>query len=96
MLKYSQFSQAGEYTKKGVRGLSDRLSRVPLIPEHRAGVQAQTMASVNTTQATSYTPYTRFSARGPVCASNSGRTPNSNDDDSQSAGAHQVNILRRH
>ncbi|KAF9232692.1 hypothetical protein BU15DRAFT_80961 [Melanogaster broomeanus] len=73
------------------RGLGPRRASFscPLIPEHRASIQAHTMASVNTTQATSYAPYTRFPARRLVGGtSSSAQTPNNNEDGSQRAGAH--------
>ena len=42
------FPQAGEFTRRGLAGLGQRLVRAPIVAEHRIEVHAQVMASSDT------------------------------------------------
>ncbi|KIJ09721.1 hypothetical protein PAXINDRAFT_17197, partial [Paxillus involutus ATCC 200175] len=61
---YWDYLSNWEFTKHGVQDLSNRLICLPVTPEHRASVEAQAMASADTTQPTAFAPYPRFCPRG--------------------------------
>ncbi|KIK74454.1 hypothetical protein PAXRUDRAFT_19855 [Paxillus rubicundulus Ve08.2h10] len=65
---WTMFQTAGEFTKCGVQDLSNRLIHLPVIPEHRASIKAQVMASASNTQPTAYAPYPHFHPWGDRCA----------------------------